>query len=108
MSHGLTLGLDHLQHEVDETAQILKTLRMDYALTVRLIPQLWVAILSDFDEPDDLVVAKPDDRVVDAPLIQSEPVIMRLAIWPHPKSITVDADTGPFAQPGPDVGPSAD
>src|SRR5215813_13899705 len=99
MSYGLSLGLENLQYEIEESSQILESLRVDDSLPIGLIAEFRVAILRDLDEAHHLVVAQADDRVVHAALVQSEPIVVWFAIRPHTEPIPIDADSGPLSQP---------
>jgi hypothetical protein len=78
----LPLGLQKLQDEVDQRAQVLHGLVVDEPLAVGLIEQLGVLVAADVDEADDLIVAEPLHGIVDAPLVQPQPAIARLAARP--------------------------
>ncbi len=93
--------LDALQNEVHEASQIIQGLVMDKPLSVGLVHQVGIAIPADIDETDDLVVAQLLDGIVDPPLVETEPVVVRFTERPDAKAITVDADAGPFAKPRP-------
>ena len=87
----------------DEPAQVIERLVVDQPLAVGLVHQVGVAVPADVDEADDLVVAQLLDRVVHPPLVQAEPVVVRLAVGPDAEAVPVDADPGPLAQPRPDL-----
>src|SRR4051812_47116009 len=101
MSYRLSLGLENLQCKIEESPQILESLCLDDAFLVCLIAEFRVAVLSDFDEAYDLVVAQADHGVVHAALIKAQPVIMGLAIGPDPESVAINAHSRPLPQPCP-------
>src|SRR5258705_277471 len=75
--------------------------RMNDTLSVRLIAQFRVSVLSDLDESHDLVVAQAEDGVVHPALVEAEPVVMRLAVRPNAESVAVDTHSRPLPQPRP-------
>src|SRR5947208_1769763 len=99
MSYRLPLRLEKLQREIKEAPQILERLGMDDTLTIRLVAQVRVAILCDLDKANDLVVAQSNNRIIYATLVESEPIIMRLAVGPYAESIAIDADSRPLPKP---------
>ena len=81
---------------------------VDQPFAVGLIEKLRVPIAADVDETDDLVIAQPLHRIVHPPLVQPQPVIVRLAVRPDANTIPVNADAGPLLQPDTDLHARAD
>src|SRR5438067_9332094 len=98
MSNCLAFRFEKLQRKVQEPPQVLERLGVDDSFTIRLVAQLWVAVMRDFDETHDLVVAQAYHGIVYTTLVESQPVIMRLAIGPHAEPVAVDAHARPLPQ----------
>src|SRR2546430_15872593 len=99
MPDRLSLRLQQLQHEVHEPPQIIECARLENPFPAGLVRQLRVTISSDLDESNNLVVAEPRHRGVNAALVEAQPVIMWLTVRPDTKAITIDTDSGPFLEP---------
>src|SRR5262249_11601884 len=108
MSQRLSLGFKDLEDEVHQPAQVIQRSRLEKALAIRLINELGVPVIRDLDEAQDLVVAQPHNGIVDPTLIETQPVVVRFAVWPHPKPVAIDTDAGPFLQPASDFHPWTD
>src|SRR5207237_7552678 len=105
---GLSLILVNLENEIDLPAEILKRLIVEQALAVGLIAQARICVARDLYKAHYLVVAESHDRIVDPALIQPQPVVMWLAVWPDAIAVSVDADSGPLLEPSPDFHPGSD
>src|SRR6516162_8021921 len=108
MSQTLSLGFEDLEHEVHQPAQVIQCSRLEKPLAVRLINEVGIPVIRDLDEAQDLVVAQPHNGIVDPTLIETEPVVVRFTVWPHPKPVAIDADAGPLLQPRSDFHPGTD
>ena len=100
MAERLALRFQRLEDEVHQPSEVLEGAVVQQAFPVGLVPEVGIRVARYLDESDDLVVAQPDDGIVDAPLIEAQPVVVRLAVGPDPEAIAVDADPRPLAQPG--------
>src|SRR5262245_20413396 len=105
MTERLPIRFNGLKDEVHEPTQVLERSIVHEAFAVRLVHQIRIRVTPDINEADDLVVAEMLDGVVHATLIKSQPVVMRLPVWPNAKAVAIDADPGPFAQPSPNLHP---
>src|SRR5690349_12571602 len=108
MSKRLPLRLEKLHREEHEPLELVEALVVNQAFPVRLIAKVRVPIARDLDEANDLVVAEADNWIVHSPLVETQPVVMRLSIWPDTKPIPVDADACPLAKPRSHLGTRAE
>ena len=99
VAHRLAVIFQLQQQEVNEAPEVVKGGGCESALRDWFDREVRVLVAADGDEPDDLIIAEADHGVVDAVLVQAEPVIVRLSVWPDAEALAVDADAGPLAEP---------
>src|SRR5262249_16008967 len=108
MSQGLSFGFKDLQNEMYQPAQVIQRSRLEKSLAIRLINELGIPVFRYLDEGKDLVVAQRHNGIVDATLIETQPVVVRFAVRPHPKPVAIHADARPFLEPGANFHPWTD
>src|SRR5579864_3357188 len=83
----LAMILNLQEHVVDQATEIVKCRIMYQSLTVRLVEQLGIRVPGNLDKTDHLIVTQANYWIVDPSLVQTEPVVMRLAIRPNPETV---------------------
>src|SRR5262249_27580817 len=76
-------------------AEVLERGVVDQTFPVGLVLQVRVPVPADLDETNHLVVAEALDGIVDTPLVEPQPVVMRLRVRPHPAAVPVAAHACP-------------
>ncbi len=74
-----------------EGAEVEERLCVEESLPAGTILQVRVVLPCNLDESHDLIVVDAHGRVVDAALVELEPVVAAFTVWHHAKPITINA-----------------
>src|SRR5262245_12326169 len=108
MSYLLSFSLDDLKDEIQQTTKIFICSAVDKTFAIRLINEIGISVTRNLNEADHLIIAEANHRVVDASLIEPQPIIMRFAIRPYAETVSIHADSRPFPKPRSDFHPRSD